>query len=61
MSDERWVWGTGLATVTESGTVLDTWFPSPAAGRIPGGYDPAKATGVLQLCQGVGREEVRRK
>ena len=30
--------------MTESGTVLDTWFPSPTAGRIPGGYDPAKAT-----------------
>ena len=44
MSDERWVWGTGLATVTDSGTVLDTWFPAPTHGRIPGGHDPAKAT-----------------
>ncbi|MCP2637890.1 2,3,4,5-tetrahydropyridine-2,6-dicarboxylate N-succinyltransferase [Microbacterium sp. HD4P20] len=40
MSDERWVWGAGLATLAEDGTVLDTWFPSPAGGRIPVGYDP---------------------
>ena len=25
--------GTGLATVTDSGTVLDTWYPAPALGR----------------------------
>ncbi|MFC8681773.1 2,3,4,5-tetrahydropyridine-2,6-dicarboxylate N-succinyltransferase [Microbacterium ureisolvens] len=40
MTDERWVWGVGLATTAEDGTVLDTWFPSPAAGRIPLGFDP---------------------
>ncbi|MET0297319.1 MAG: 2,3,4,5-tetrahydropyridine-2,6-dicarboxylate N-succinyltransferase [Microbacterium sp.] len=41
MSDERWIWGVGLATTAENGTVLDTWFPSPERGRIPLGYDPA--------------------
>jgi len=41
MSDERWVWGVGLATTSEDGTVLDTWFPSPGEGRIPLGLDPA--------------------
>lgn len=41
MSDERWVWGFGLATTSESGTVLDTWFPSPTLGRTPLGLDPA--------------------
>ncbi|MDY0911148.1 2,3,4,5-tetrahydropyridine-2,6-dicarboxylate N-succinyltransferase [Microbacterium sp. CFBP9034] len=41
MSDERWVWGVGLATTAEDGTVLDTWFPSPEVGRIPLGFDPA--------------------
>ncbi|WP_243074570.1 2,3,4,5-tetrahydropyridine-2,6-dicarboxylate N-succinyltransferase [Microbacterium sp. SS28] len=41
MSDERWVWGVGLATAAADGTVLDTWFPEPAAGRIPLGFDPA--------------------
>ncbi|KQZ04961.1 2,3,4,5-tetrahydropyridine-2,6-dicarboxylate N-succinyltransferase [Microbacterium sp. MEC084] len=33
MTDERWVSGVGLATVAADGTVLDTWFPSPRAGR----------------------------
>jgi len=41
MSDERWVWGFGLATSAADGTVLDTWFPAPAIGRIPLGLDPA--------------------
>ncbi len=41
MSDERWAWGVGLATSSENGTVLDTWFPSITAGRIPLGFDPA--------------------
>lgn len=40
MSQERWVWGVGLATTADDGTVLDTWFPSPSAGRIPLGLDP---------------------
>jgi len=41
MSDDRWVWGFGLSTVSESGTVLDAWFPEPALGRLPLGLDPA--------------------
>ncbi len=40
MADERWIWGVGLATSARDGTVLDTWFPEPAAGRIPLGIDP---------------------
>ena len=43
MSDERWVWGTGLATTAADGTVLDTWYPKPEMGRIPLGFDPAMA------------------
>jgi len=39
VSDERWVWGTGLATTAGDGTVLDTWFPEPRAGRVPRGLD----------------------
>jgi len=35
MSIERWVWGVGLATTAGNGTVLDTWFPAPAAGHAP--------------------------
>ncbi|MET0736019.1 MAG: 2,3,4,5-tetrahydropyridine-2,6-dicarboxylate N-succinyltransferase [Microbacterium sp.] len=41
MSDERWMWGIGLATTAADGTVLDAWFPSPARGRLPIGFDPA--------------------
>jgi 2,3,4,5-tetrahydropyridine-2-carboxylate N-succinyltransferase len=41
MSEERWIWGAGLATISEDGTILDTWFPAPEIGRIPLGFDPA--------------------
>ncbi|WP_426320224.1 2,3,4,5-tetrahydropyridine-2,6-dicarboxylate N-succinyltransferase [Microbacterium sp. E-13] len=43
MTEERWVWGAGLATTADDGTVLDTWFPSPLVGRIPLGFDPRMA------------------
>jgi 2,3,4,5-tetrahydropyridine-2-carboxylate N-succinyltransferase len=29
-------WGHGLATVAEDGSVLDTWYPTPALGAAPG-------------------------
>ncbi|GAB3126453.1 2,3,4,5-tetrahydropyridine-2,6-dicarboxylate N-succinyltransferase [Glaciibacter psychrotolerans] len=32
-------WGYGLATITDDGTVLDTWFPAPALGELPAGRD----------------------
>nr|BFF11949.1 2,3,4,5-tetrahydropyridine-2,6-dicarboxylate N-succinyltransferase [Microbacterium flavescens] len=35
------MWGVGLATTAEDGTVLDTWYPSPEAGRLPLGFDPS--------------------
>lgn len=41
MTDERWAWGVGLSTTSENGTVLDAWFPQPATGRLPKGFDPA--------------------
>lgn len=34
MSD-RTAWGWGLATVTDAGSVLDTWYPQPALGAPP--------------------------
>jgi 2,3,4,5-tetrahydropyridine-2-carboxylate N-succinyltransferase len=37
---ERAAWGYGLATIASDGTVLDTWFPSPALGALPAGRDP---------------------
>ncbi|MFS0867107.1 2,3,4,5-tetrahydropyridine-2,6-dicarboxylate N-succinyltransferase [Microbacterium sp. 179-B 1A2 NHS] len=39
MSEQRWVWGVGLATRSADGTVLDTWYPSPAVGRAPASAD----------------------
>ena len=39
MTDERWIWGAGLATRAADGTVLDTWYPAPAAGRAPASAD----------------------
>jgi 2,3,4,5-tetrahydropyridine-2-carboxylate N-succinyltransferase len=31
----RTAWGHGLATVTEAGAVLDTWYPAPVLGEPP--------------------------
>lgn len=48
MSEQRRVWGVGLATVSADGTVLDTWFPEPAVGPAPRDADTgalADATG----------------
>ncbi len=32
---DRTAWAWGLATVTDSGTVLDAWYPQPALGDVP--------------------------
>jgi 2,3,4,5-tetrahydropyridine-2,6-dicarboxylate N-succinyltransferase len=42
MSEQRWVWGAGLATIAGDGTVLDTWFPSPALGAAPDETDTSE-------------------
>ena len=47
MSDNRWVWGFGLSTAAEDGTVLDAWYPEPALGRLPLGLDPAMPPAAL--------------
>jgi 2,3,4,5-tetrahydropyridine-2-carboxylate N-succinyltransferase len=41
MTEQRAAWGFGLATVHESGTVLDTWYPQPRLGTD--GHDDAPA------------------
>jgi len=47
-------WGYGLATVTTSGKVLDTWYPSPALGPVPEHEgEPAELTALE------GEDEVR--
>lgn len=45
--------GWGLATVHDSGLVLDTWFPSPALGEDPGTEPPGELAAL------VGTDEVR--
>lgn len=53
MSEQAW--GFGLATITDEGTVLDTWYPAPALGAAAEGVDaPASLTRL------VGRYPARR-
>jgi 2,3,4,5-tetrahydropyridine-2-carboxylate N-succinyltransferase len=33
--DQPRAWGHGLATIAEDGSVLDTWYPTPALGEAP--------------------------
>lgn len=37
----RTAWGFGLASVTDSGSVLDTWYPEPRLGTPDATVDPA--------------------
>ncbi len=53
MSEQRWVWGAGLSTVSADGTVLDAWFPAPATGRAPESVD------VAELAADAGLDERR--
>ena len=48
----RAAWGYGLATVAGDGTVLDTWFPRPALGALPGGTDPYIAPAEFEDLEG---------
>ncbi len=47
-------WGSGLATIAADGTVLDTWYPSPALGAAPEGVEHPQA-----VLDGVGEDAVR--
>ena len=53
----RTAWGHGLVTVTDAGSVLDAWFPSPALGE-PGGAGELAAPGGLEGL--AGRDDARR-
>jgi 2,3,4,5-tetrahydropyridine-2-carboxylate N-succinyltransferase len=50
-------WGQGLATVSDDGTVLDTWFPAPALGALPAGVDRHIAPADFEA--ELGRDERR--
>ncbi|MDQ3627794.1 MAG: 2,3,4,5-tetrahydropyridine-2,6-dicarboxylate N-succinyltransferase [Actinomycetota bacterium] len=42
----RGAWAYGLATVSEAGTVLDTWYPEPALGDPDGSPEPVALTAL---------------
>ncbi len=48
-------WGFGLATIADDGTVLDTWYPSPALGEAPEGATAPAALTALE-----GKDPARR-
>ncbi|QIM18765.1 2,3,4,5-tetrahydropyridine-2,6-dicarboxylate N-succinyltransferase [Leucobacter coleopterorum] len=52
MTDSRFAWSAGLATVTAQGTTLDAWFPSPMLGRRPEDRDPWIAPAELARLTG---------
>ncbi|MBO0691992.1 MAG: 2,3,4,5-tetrahydropyridine-2,6-dicarboxylate N-succinyltransferase [Acidimicrobiaceae bacterium] len=47
--ETRTAWGYGLATVADTGEVLDTWFPAPALGRPA--PDVAPPAGLAEASQ----------
>jgi 2,3,4,5-tetrahydropyridine-2-carboxylate N-succinyltransferase len=47
----RTAWGHGLATTTDDGTVLDTWYPSPALGE-PEAAGPFEVPADLAALEG---------
>jgi 2,3,4,5-tetrahydropyridine-2-carboxylate N-succinyltransferase len=57
-------WGVGLATITDDGTTLDTWYPQPALGAPTDATDleaTLKALAGRDAERGVTREVVRRE
>ncbi|HVX45697.1 MAG TPA: 2,3,4,5-tetrahydropyridine-2,6-dicarboxylate N-succinyltransferase [Mycobacteriales bacterium] len=52
MTENTTAWGFGLATITDSGKVLDTWYPAPALGE--GTSEPPPELAAL-----AGRDERR--
>ena len=49
----RSAWGFGLATMTESGSVLDTWYPAPRLGQAPPDSGPHDVPADLSALQGI--------
>ena len=47
----RAAWGLGLATVTDAGTVLDTWYPDPQVGAAPEDAGPFAVPPDLAVLQ----------
>src|SRR5512133_71648 len=53
MTRSRTAWGHGLATTTDAGQVLDTWYPAPELG------EPADSTVPDELSALEGRDHLR--
>jgi len=49
----RSAWGLGLATVTDAGAVLDTWYPQPQLGEAPDDAGPHAVPAGLAVLQQV--------
>jgi 2,3,4,5-tetrahydropyridine-2-carboxylate N-succinyltransferase len=47
----RTAWGLGLATVTDDGAVLDTWYPDPRLGGAPDDTGPHAVPAELSALQ----------
>jgi 2,3,4,5-tetrahydropyridine-2,6-dicarboxylate N-succinyltransferase len=58
-SAPRAAWGFGLATVTDDGTVLDVWYPSPALGDAPADVAAPASLEALTDHDEVRRVDVR--
>jgi 2,3,4,5-tetrahydropyridine-2-carboxylate N-succinyltransferase len=52
-SGARSAWGYGLATVTDEGRTLDTWYPEPALGTPPADAGPFAVPPDLSSLEGV--------
>ncbi|UOQ58283.1 2,3,4,5-tetrahydropyridine-2,6-dicarboxylate N-succinyltransferase [Leucobacter allii] len=52
MTDTRYAWSAGIATIAANGTVLDAWFPAPALGKRPEERDPWIAPAELEAQAG---------
>src|SRR5437016_4089529 len=48
----RAAWGYGLATITDDGTTLDTWYPSPQLGEAPADAAPQSVPAELGALEG---------
>src|SRR6476660_2487960 len=57
----RTAWGHGLLTLTDDGTVLDAWFPSPALGAPGGAGELAAPSGLEALAVPDAARGVRRE
>lgn len=56
MKETRFAWGVGLATVSNSGTTLDVWYPQPQLGEQPEATDSEL---VQMLGQVEGKDPAR--